>query len=269
MGDDEPRQLLRDPNPWRRLAALGRNPTEWTASDPTLVGAAALGIDYNPGILADVAPPGLWVVRGPRRVGKSVAAKRLLAPLCAQPDIEPIRVIYFSADGFRSQDLRRAFVLGRELTASCERPARIWVIDEITAVAGWGPVIKELRDNTQLAGDAAVLTGSFAADLDEARRSLGAGRTGLATPFRLLLPMTFRDYLVTAAAEVPFPDPVGPDRVQSHQARQAIAQMAPFVDDFDLAWQRFLDSGGFPGPWASTTAPVGSRPSSPSISAPG
>jgi hypothetical protein len=22
--------------------------------------------------------------------------------------------------------------------------------------------------------------------------------------------------------------------------------MAPFVDDFDLAWQRFLESGGFP-----------------------
>jgi hypothetical protein len=41
-------------------------------------------------------------------VGKSVAAKRLLARLCGQPDVEPTQVIYFSADGFRSQDLRRA-----------------------------------------------------------------------------------------------------------------------------------------------------------------
>jgi hypothetical protein len=66
-------------------------------------------------------------------------------------------------------------VLGRELTASSADPTRIWVIDEITAVAGWVPVVKELRDNTQLASDAVVLAGSSAADLDEARRSLGAG----------------------------------------------------------------------------------------------
>ncbi len=246
MRDDELRQLLRDRNPWWRLAALGRDPAGWTTTDPTLAGAAAVGIDYNPDVLADVAPPGLWVLRGPRRVGKSVAAKRLLARLCQQPGLSPMQVIYFSADGFRSQDLRRAFVLGRELTASCAEPTRIWVIDEITAVAGWVPVVKELRDNTQLAGDAAVLTGSSAADLDEARRSLGAGRTGIATPFRLLLPMTFRDYLATTAVDVPLPDPVGPDQLQSQQARQAVAQMAPFVDEFDLAWQRFLECGGFP-----------------------
>ena len=246
MRDDELRQLLRDRNPWWRLAALGRNPTEWTESDPTLVGAAAVGIDYNPAILADVAPPGLWVLRGPRRVGKSVAAKRLLARLCGEAEIEPMQVIYFSADGFRSQDLRRAFVLGRELTASCEKPTRIWVIDEITAVTGWVPIVKELRDNTQLAGDAAVLTGSSAADLDEARRSLGAGRTGVATPFRLLLPMTFRDFLATTGVEVPLPTAVGPDQLQSRQAQQAIAQMTPFVDDYDLSWQRFLECGGFP-----------------------
>jgi predicted AAA+ superfamily ATPase len=83
------------------------------------------------------------------------------------------------------------------------------------------------------------------------------------------LPMTFRDYLVTTAVEVPLPDPVGPDRLQSRQAHEAVAQMTPFVDDFDLAWQRFLECGGFPEPWGSTTAPVRSPPSSPSTSAPG
>lgn len=261
MRDDELRQLLRERNPWWRLAALGRDPLEWTSTDPTLAGAAAVGIDYEPTVLADVAPPGLWVLRGPRRVGKSVAAKRLLARLCEQSSrtsgqesgrrdaahlVSPMQLIYFSADGFRSQDLRRAFVLGRELTTSCEEPTRIWVVDEITAVTGWAPVVKELRDNTQLAGDAVVLTGSSAADLDEARRSLGAGRTGVATPFRLLLPMTFRDYLVTTTVNVPVPDPVSPDELQSELARRAVMQMAPFVDDFDLAWQRFLECGGFP-----------------------
>lgn len=30
------------------------------------------------------------------------------------------------------------------------------------------------------------------------------------------------------------------------EAQQAVAQMTPFIDDFDLAWQRFLECGGFP-----------------------
>jgi hypothetical protein len=64
----------------------------------------------------------------------------------------------------------------------------VWVDDKVTAVSGWVPVIKELRDNTPLANDAVVLSGSSAADLEEAWRALGAGRTSVATPFRLLLP---------------------------------------------------------------------------------
>jgi predicted AAA+ superfamily ATPase len=244
--DDELRQLLRDRNPWWRLAAVGRDPAAWAATDPTLAGAAAVGIDYDPDVLADVALPGLWVLRGPRRVGKSVTAKRLVARLCGDRELVPSQVIYCSADGFRAQDLRRAFVLGRDLTASVGLRARVWVVDEVTAVPGWVPVVKELRDNTPLAGDAVVLTGSSAVDLDEARRALGAGRTGVATPFRLLLPMTFRSFLTTTDVEVPRPHPVGPDALQTPEAGRAVRELEPFCDVLDLAWQRFLDCGGFP-----------------------
>jgi predicted AAA+ superfamily ATPase len=244
--DDELRQLLRDRNPWWRLAAVGRDPASWAATDPTLAGAAAVGIDYDPDVLADVAPPGLWVLRGPRRVGKSVTAKRLVARLCGDPDLVPSQVIYFSVDGFRAQDLRRAFVLGRDLTASTEPRPRVWVVDEVTAVSGWVPVVKELRDNTSLASDAVVLTGSSAVDLEEARRALGAGRTGVATPFRLLLPMTFRSFLATTGVEVPLPDRVDPHVLQSGQAGRAMRELEPFCDVLDLAWQRFLECGGFP-----------------------
>lgn len=67
--DDELRHLLRDRNPWWRLTTMGHDPVAWAATDPALAGAAAVGIDYDPDVLADVAPPGLWVLRGPRRVG--------------------------------------------------------------------------------------------------------------------------------------------------------------------------------------------------------
>lgn len=218
----------------------------WTTTDPLLVETTKIGIDYDPDVLADVAPPGLWVLRGPRRVGKSVSAKRLVARLCGDPAIGGDRVIYFSADGFRPQDLRRGFVLGRDITAVAEHHPRVWVVDEVTAVPGWVSVIKELRDNTALARDAVVLTGSSAADLDEARRGLGAGRTGVSNPFLLLLPMTFRSFLATTGVEVPFPERLRPDELQAATGARAVRQLEPFCDVLDLAWQRFLECGGFP-----------------------
>lgn len=121
-----------------------------------------------------------------------------------------------------------------------------WVIDEVSSVAGWPAAVKELRDNTALAHDAVVLTGSSAGDLAEARSALGPGRTGTAHPFRVLLPMTFREYLRASRVPVPLPDPVTPDMLRSTTAASTIKDLAPFVDDLDLAWQQFNDIGGFP-----------------------
>jgi len=246
MRDDEIRRYLRARNPWWKLAASNGDPCEWTRRDPVLLGAAKVGIEYSPPVLSGVAPPGLYVVRGPRRVGKSVICKRLVAELCRRADLAPWQVIYLSVDSFRTQDLRRAFVLGRELTNSAGNEPRFWIIDEVTAVADWVPLVKELRDNTELAFDAVILTGSSAKDLVEARRSLGAGRTRVADPFRVVLPMTFREYLEVTGVQVPRTEPIAPDDLQGDPARRAIASLEPLVDDLDLAWQRFLECGGFP-----------------------
>jgi uncharacterized protein len=58
----------------------------------------------------------LVVLRGSRRVGKSVVLKDTVLAFCERPDIDPRQVIYLPADGMRSKDLRRAIVLGRLLT---------------------------------------------------------------------------------------------------------------------------------------------------------
>ncbi len=126
------------------------------------------------------------------------------------------------------------------------RTIGVWVIDEVTTVDGWVPLIKELRDNTELAYDTVVLTGSSAKDLAEARRSLGAGRTRVADPFRVVLPMTFREFLAITSTAIPSPERVPPDALMSDRARGAILSLEPFVDDLDLSWQRFLECGGFP-----------------------
>jgi uncharacterized protein len=258
MRDDDLRIWLRQRNPWWR-PALDR--TAWARLDPPLRQAAALGIDYRPRVLEGVRSGGLYIVRGPRRVGKSVALKRFAADLLARPEVHPAQVIYMSLDDFDARTLRRALSLARTLTAAADTAAadtrgaadagagagRYWLIDEVTAVPEWPAIIKSARDDTPFAFDTVVLTGSSAHGLDEARRALGAGRVGPATdPFRLLLPMTFRDYLTVTGRDLPEVPVLGATLRQDEVTTTALRELTFLVDDLDLAWQDYCEVGGFP-----------------------
>ncbi len=206
-----------------------------------------MGIDYRPNILDDVIDGGLYVLRGPRRVGKSVALKRFAADRLARPGTQPLDVIYLALDTFEAKDFRRALRLGRELTAAAGPGPRTWLVDEVTAVTGWADILKSDRDNSPLAFDTVVVTGSSASGLDEARRSLGAGRTGAATnPFRLMLPMTFGEFCRVTGRGIPPITAIGPGLLMSEAARTSAEMLAPFLDDLDLAWQAYTECGRFP-----------------------
>lgn len=251
MRDDDLRALLRDWNPWWLAGGTGDR-TAWTATDQVLRDRATFDQGYRSTVLADVAaePTGgrLHVMRGPRRVGKSVALKDLATALCERDDLSPWQLIYFPADEMRDRDLRRAITLGRELTRTAGDRPRVWLVDEITSVTGWTATIKSLRDNSPLAGDTVVLTGSSATAAAEADRDLGAGRAGVTNPhpFRLLLPMSFAEFLATTEPSLPRPAPIGPWEIQSRAVAELAATFDPYADILDLAWQRYLESGGFP-----------------------
>lgn len=252
MRDDEIRRLLREVNPWWRAAISGGDVTAWARDDRTLRLRAAHDLGYRSPVLADlVADPlsdALVLLRGPRRVGKSVALKDLAVSLCLRPDVIAWQVIYLPADTLTERDFRRAFQLGRDTTRPAGERPRVWLIDEVTAVPGWTRTIKSLRDNSPVGGDTVVLTGSSATGVAEADRDLGAGRAGEANlrRRRLLLPMSFADIVRHTLPDVPVPAPVGLDRLQSPEAGAVVDQMEAFTDDLDLAWQRYLEHGGFP-----------------------
>lgn len=238
-------------NPWWRAAAAGADPLAWTATDRSLRVRQSYDLGYRSEVLDDVAraplSSSLYLLRGPRRVGKSVALKDLIARLCVRPDLNPWQVIYLPVDTFSAQDLRRAVVLGTEATRAAGSAPRVWVIDEITAVDGWTTEIKSLRDNTAFGDHCVVLTGSSAAGAAQAVRDLGAGRTGEAVaPFRLALPMSFRQFLTATAPELPTPGPFPPWAVQTDEVVDAVSALEAFTNELDLAWQRFLEAGGFP-----------------------
>ena len=146
---------------------------------------ARYDLGYRADVLGDVAaaPPDdkLIVLRGPRRVGKSVVLKDAVLALCARPDVDPRQVIYLPADGMRSKDLVRAIALGRALTRSVDQPAtrlRVWLLDEVTSIDGWTATIKYLRDNTIFGEETVVCTGSSWSETCDVERDLLAGRAG-------------------------------------------------------------------------------------------
>jgi hypothetical protein len=253
--DDEIQARLREVNPWWRAVATGRNPASWATDDRVLRDRARYDLGYRADILRDVAanPPDdtLVVLRGPRRVGKSVVLKDSVVTLCGRPDVDPRQIIYLPADGMRAKDLGRAIALGRALTRSVDQPTnrlRVWLLDEVTSIDGWTTTIKYLRDNSIFGEETVVCTGSSWSETGDVERDLLAGRAGRSSVrrSRLLLPMSFRDVMDVTARQIPLPAYVPPWSLQGPETAAAAASLEPFTDDMDLAWQAYLTSGGFP-----------------------
>lgn len=250
--DDELRERLSDCNPWWRSVATGSAPDAWATSDPTLSARHRVDLGYRSHLLDDVAEEPvddkLVVVRGPRRIGKSVLLKDTALHLCRRHGFDTRQLVYLPADGMGARDLGRAIKIGRELTRSVQEAPRVWLLDEVTGIRGWTEQIKYLRDNTRLGAEMVVCTGSSWDPDAEVERDLFAGRAGTQTSLRsrLLHPMSFRDILAVTERAVPVPSPVNPWELQETSVRRAIEGLEIFIDDLDLAWQAYLTSGGFP-----------------------
>ncbi len=254
MRDDELRRLAVESNPWWR-AAKAADQLAWTIGHRLLRERAAYDLGYRTDVLADIATAEirdtLTVVVGPRRIGKSVALIDLAASLCARNDIDPRQVIHLPCDGLRDRDLRRALTLCRELTRSLDadhQKRRVWLIDEVTGIPGWAAALKAARDATAFGDDTVIATGSRWLGSDDALGSLLAGRAGTtnARRVRVLLPMAFPDFLATTRPELPRVSRVHPADLQDVPARKELEAVQFDVDGFDLGWQDYLTSGGFP-----------------------
>jgi predicted AAA+ superfamily ATPase len=98
--------------------------------------------------------PGLYVIRGPRQVGKSTWLKTLLSAFCRQ--YAPEQIIYVSCEHLKDSD-----ELGRFLDIHKDR--KVLLLDEITFVKDWDRAIKHFVDSRPF--DFLIATGSNSADL--------------------------------------------------------------------------------------------------------
>ena len=165
MKRGEAQQLLIATNRW------WRDPERWPAHDPDLRDAGHAPFRYQAGVLSNLTPGGLYMLRGPRRVGKTVEVKLAIGNLIAG-GVEPRRIAHMAVDGLRSRDL--GVLIDAAGSLMPEGVRRTWFFDEITGITdGWPERIKWLRDNDAgFRTDTVVLTGSSAADLTAATKAL-------------------------------------------------------------------------------------------------
>lgn len=224
-------------NPWWRSET-------WQSRDPDLRSAAGQGIAYAPPVLEDLQPGGLYLLRGPRRVGKTVAVKRKIADLI-DAGIPPNCIVRAAVDGWADKDVR-TLAQNTALPPLPPGHVRWWFLDEISATSGaWDRHVKWLRDNHDEFADACVvLTGSDASELTRAAGTLAGRRGPAADGDRSLLPMGFGTFMrlrsSLPAVRVPL------DQLRSRDGADAYGQLLPWLDELVRGWDLYLQYGGFP-----------------------
>jgi hypothetical protein len=232
-------------NPWWRAA-------DWAAGDRQLREAATAPFHYRAGCLSDLRPGGLYLLRGPRRAGKSTEIKYAITDLLAS-GVPPRNIVHAAVDGWRAAELRTLITGAAETFLSGVAGTRYWFLDEISSVSGdWPNVIKNLRDNDPaFATDTVVLTGSSAARLHEVRKALAGRRGDVAGADRTLLPMRFTDLVEAAGVTLPPITPVPVGDLPRPSTREQVHVLLPYLPDLVRLWETYLRVGGFPQAVAS------------------
>lgn len=229
---------LAENNPWWSRSG-------WEHDDPQLSAARLAPFDWRPSVLDDISPPNLYTLRGPRRAGKSTVLKQRIARLCAE--IDPHRIVYAAADGFRGRaDLQNFVQAALTWFPDLRGAPRYFFVDEITAVRDWHVAMKWLRDNTAARHHCFVLTGSSAADVAAGTESL-AGRRGPDDALdRLLLPMPFPEFARCAGYELPDPPRLSLADFYTDAGLRACRHALVHLPTLVPAYEQYLATGGFP-----------------------
>ena len=78
-------------------------PRTWILKDQDLIQARKAPFEYSAGVLGDLVPGGLYLLRGPRRVGKSVEVKKTIERVIAS-GADPRRILHVAADRLGAGD---------------------------------------------------------------------------------------------------------------------------------------------------------------------
>jgi predicted AAA+ superfamily ATPase len=212
-------------NSWRFAGGL------W--EDPDLQRVAESHLDYRPRPISaqECLQPIVWTLRGPRRAGKTVTLKLLVADLIENHQVNPRDITWVSFETIRNLQQMEDFLIHIKQ----EFNPKILFIDEVTSVAGWQKVIKKLRDNGTYTKASLVLTGSSAHDLKAGSERMAGRRGGPDVYDRVLLPMSFFDFQRQTQGSVEDFLKVGGFPFRVNEFARVKKQKHDFADDYGMA----------------------------------
>jgi len=201
----------------------------------------------------------IYVLRGPRRVGKTTLLKLRIKKLL-EKGIPPENIFFFPCDAIESAK-QLVTVIDTYLGQQRRQGERAHIlIDEISMLVDWQKAIKLLIDAGRFRDCTVILTGSHSIDLRKGTESL-SGRRGKVerlkyrSPDRILLSAKFSEYAETLKQELS--SEIRELRLLSQENRkktllelvhgripQEIKRLALFTKELDLLLDQYMLTGG-------------------------
>ncbi|PWU19969.1 MAG: hypothetical protein C5B49_05010 [Bdellovibrio sp.] len=172
-------------NSWHKEGGL------WQDVDLERVKASLLR--YRPRVIqpAECLSNGILTLRGPRRSGKTVSLKLLVAELIEERHCRPDEVYWLNFESLRT--IEQANEKLRKLAKI--NKSRVIFVDEVTSILNWQRLMKALKDEGLFRKATFILTGSSAHDLKKGAERMAGRRGTVENPDRVLFPMSYTDFL--------------------------------------------------------------------------
>ena len=193
---------------------------DFSSSDNHLKGARPIFFKRRP---LKMHPNRIYILRGPRQVGKSTYLKETIERLLKE-GVRNRDIMYLSVDFFTSRrELRGVIEYFFESTITSER---IYIFfDEITALPDWNQELKRIADLGAIQRAVIVCSGSSAFRLKE-KAELLPGR-GLEGNEYYIKPLCFREY---ALQLIPYISKI----VSSEGIKTQMQRLLPILSDLEI-----------------------------------
>ncbi|MFH0947859.1 MAG: ATP-binding protein [Elusimicrobiota bacterium] len=182
-------QEIAEANLWWKF---GKN---FSLYDPHLKKLASKPITFNR-VWMDPQPQNIYVVRGPRQVGKTVWIKQTIKELIDKKNVDPKSIFYLSCDnltGKTRKELGDAIKFFLSNIGMDKKPLYIF-LDEISAVDSWNLELKTLADSGVTENCSIIATGSNPWDIKSKKERL-PGRD-IEGNEKMFFPLSFREFVL-------------------------------------------------------------------------
>ena len=241
---------------WQDLVAINpwwRRGVDFELDDPDMMRLGEVPIRIKREKLA-LQLGRIYILRGIRRVGKTVYLKNLVYHLISEGE-DPRSILYVSCD--RLGGRRKALLNAIRNFLDNFTPAKSFImLDEITYLKDeWVIVLKELAERPEAENMAIIATGSNPVSIREKSERLPGRR--IEGNNYLMYPLTFRQYLANLSNYAGLSAPLREAATKISSLNEisipprsddlrSITDASLYLNELQILFRKYLLSGGFP-----------------------